>query len=143
MSFYIAWRGDNLFSYSVVIVPLCTYYYTLMAVKVKLHLYYSGVMVCNIGDILLGRVVGVMYGWFHLPRLDLLRLYPFDSLRSLRVTVVGKVFSKKVPKEDSHHSGVMYGLFHLPRLDLRKLYPFDSLRSLRVTVVGRVLVSII
>ena len=42
-------------------------------------------------------------------------LYPFDSLRSLRVTAVGKVFSKKVPKEDSHHSGVMYGLFHFQK----------------------------
>ena len=33
----------------------------------------------------------------------------------LRVTAVGKVFSKKVPKEDSHHSGVMYGLFHFQK----------------------------
>ena len=29
-------------------------------------------------------------------------LYPFDSLRSLRVTAVGRVFFIKVPKEDSH-----------------------------------------
>ena len=57
-----------------------------------------GVMVCNIGDIFWWVVdVVVMYGLFHLPRLDLLRLYPFDSLRSLRVTVVGRVFSIKVP----------------------------------------------
>ena len=56
-----------------------------------------------------------MHGLFHLQGLDLRRLYPFDSLRSLRVTAVGKVFSKKVPKEDSHHSGVMYGLFHFQK----------------------------
>ena len=31
----------------------------------------------------------------YLHRLDLLRLYPFDSLRSLRVTVVGWIFSLK------------------------------------------------
>ena len=42
-------------------------------------------------------------------------LYPFDSLRSLRVTAVGRVFSIKVPEEDSHHSGVMYGLFHFQK----------------------------
>ena len=30
------------------------------------------------------------------------RLYPFDSLRSLRVTAVDRVFSKKVPEEDDH-----------------------------------------
>ena len=62
-----------------------------------------GVMVCNIGDILLrGCGCGVMYGLFHLPRLDLLKLYPFDSLRSLRVTAVGRVSSIKVPEEDCH-----------------------------------------
>ena len=38
-----------------------------------------------------------MNGLFHLHRLNLRRLYPFDSLRSLRVTVVGRVFSIKVP----------------------------------------------
>ena len=43
-----------------------------------------------------------MYGLFHLPRLDLRRLYPFDSLRSLRVTAVGRVSSKKVSEEDCH-----------------------------------------
>ena len=43
-----------------------------------------------------------MYGLFHLPRLDLLRLYPFDSLRSLRMTAVGRVSSKKVSEEDCH-----------------------------------------
>ena len=50
-----------------------------------------------------------MYGLFHLPRLDLWKLYPFDSLRSLRVTAVGRMFSIKVPEEDSHHSGVIQG----------------------------------
>ncbi len=64
-----------------------------------------GVMVCIIGDILLGVAVwggGVIQGLFHLPRLDLRRLYPFDSLRSLRVTAVGRVSSKKVSEEDCH-----------------------------------------
>ena len=40
---------------------------------------------------------GVMDGLFHLQILDLRKLYPFDSLRSLRVTAVERVFSKKVP----------------------------------------------
>ena len=40
-----------------------------MAVKVKLHLYYSGVMVCNIGDILLGGVAGVGGCAGEIPRL--------------------------------------------------------------------------
>ena len=35
-------------------------------------------------------------------RIALQKLDPFDSLRSLRVTVVGRVFSIKVPEEDSH-----------------------------------------
>ena len=46
-----------------------------------------------------------MYGWFHLQRLYLLRLYPFDSLCSLRVTVIGKTLSVKVKNgEDSWES---------------------------------------
>ena len=47
-----------------------------MAVKVKLHLYYSGVMVCNIGDILLH---GNNIGNVKLGGLGHRRLYPFDS----------------------------------------------------------------
>ncbi len=39
---------------------------------------------------------------FYLLSLDLRRLYPFDSLRSLRVTVVGKALSVNFKKEDDH-----------------------------------------
>ena len=39
---------------------------------------------------------------FNLQGLELQRLYPFDSLRSLRVTVVGRVVLFKIPEEDSH-----------------------------------------
>ena len=39
---------------------------------------------------------------FNLQGLELQRLYPFDSLRSLRVTAVGRVVLYIIPEEDSH-----------------------------------------
>ncbi|EFM25695.1 hypothetical protein HMPREF9225_0680 [Peptoniphilus duerdenii ATCC BAA-1640] len=61
---------------------------------------------------------------FHMPRLELQRLYPFEALAEISDFVAGLV--QRVPKKPNEM-----------KADLQNSTAY-SLRSLRVTVVGRV-----
>ena len=70
------------------------------------------------------RLGAFIFATTNLPKLGPRRLYPFDSLRSLRVTVVGMVF---------------YNIFCINWVKYRS---DPSALSLRVTVVGMVFYNI-